>query len=516
MRRGTGNGLALFKIISPDAKRRVSALFLFVVFLTSIITPTASAVGLAQQPDDQIKIFDYPAGMQRVEATAKAAADALPAASGNPLSTIKNGDVPTGEILQGLTQAPKITPHELTGKRTATSSVSVNVDGSLTEKHFMAPKHFQKEGRWEAINTTLVEDKNAGDSGNIFGQALGEVQSWLSSTTNFTVEDNDWQARFSPSDSDKGMVRIRKGSEQVGFVPVNAKQVAPVITTNSSGKQTVHYYDLWPGINVEYTVESAALKENIVIKDKNAANKVSFKLLGAGLEKRTEKYTVGNEELSVEAYVLKGVFNDEFAIAPPNLMLNNFGMVTESGVFGQTYENGIITISVDGSYLQNLPENAFPAVIDPTTNVNFGTRYGGGNYMSFKSDGYVCPWNICNLYAGSLYDSSNTLRWWRGAFHVPYDQFRNGTGNYLTNATLHLQQRSDESFWTGGWGTHNYQVGRATCLNGFNCVDGIWHSGNVGGSGDINVTNLYQAMINAGDFGGVADGNGRGRHHQLV
>lgn len=502
MRRGTGNGLALFKIISPDAKRRVSALFLFVVFLTSIITPTASAVGLAQQPDDQIKIFDYPAGMQRVEATAKAAADALPAASGNPLSTIKNGDVPTGEILQGLTQAPKITPHELTGKRTATSSVSVNVDGSLTEKHFMAPKHFQKEGRWEAINTTLVEDKNAGDSGNIFGQALGEVQSWLSSTTNFTVEDNDWQARFSPSDSDKGMVRIRKGSEQVGFVPVNAKQVAPVITTNSSGKQTVHYYDLWPGINVEYTVESAALKENIVIKDKNAANKVSFKLLGAGLEKRTEKYTVGNEELSVEAYVLKGVFNDEFAIAPPNLMLNNFGMVTESGVFGQTYENGIITISVDGSYLQNLPENAFPAVIDPTTNVNFGTRYGGGNYMSFKSDGYVCPWNICNLYAGSLYDSSNTLRWWRGAFHVPYDQFRNGTGNYLTNATLHLQQRSDESFWTGGWGTHNYQVGWATCLNGFNCVDGIWHSGNVGGSGDINVTNLYQAMINAGDFGG--------------
>ena len=443
---------------------------------------------------------DYPAGTQPSTASDKAAADVAPLPNDNPLSTIKKADQPKGEVMQSLAEPPKITPHELSNKRTATTSVSVNADGSLTEKHFFAPKFYQKDGAWVDINTALFEDKNAGDSGNIAGRAWGNVGSWFSEAKHFQVKDNDWQARFAPSDFGRGMVRIKKGDSQVGFVPEGAKKVDPVITTSQDGQQIVHYYDLWPGVDVEYIVESDAVKENIILKDKNAANQISFKIIGAELEKRTETHKVGNEEIQIESYVLKGALGDAFAIAPPNLMLNNFGMVTEAGVLGQTYENGIITVSVDKNYLQKLPDQAFPAVVDPTTfNNNFGTR-AGGNYVSFKSDGYICPSNVCNLYAGTLYDGGGNLRWWRGAYFAPYDQFRTSS-NVLTNATLHLKQRTNESFWTGYWDAHTYQVGHATCLNNFNCVDGIWASGLVAASGDINVTNLYQSMIAAGDFG---------------
>jgi RHS repeat-associated protein len=503
---------------SKDTRLRLLATILIAVFWVGVLVPTAAAIATVEserrqseavqkareQADTHIKPLDeslqdkpmkqgYPEGSQPTEASATAAADAKPA-SDNVLAQLSKKEVPKGEILEGVAPTSKITPRELTDKRSATTSVSVNADGSLTQKNYFTPQFFKKDGKWADIDTSLVEDKNAGDSGNIFGKALGQVESWVSSTTNFQVKDNDWQARFSPSDSDRGMVRIKKGTSQIGFAPVAAKKVAPVITTNKDGQQTVHYYDLWPGVNVEYVVESAAIKENIIIKNKDAANKVSFKVLGANLEKKQ------TDDKSAPAYQIKGALNDEFEVAPANFILNNFGFVSDQDVFAQTYKDGNVTLSVDKSYLQNLPDQAFPAVIDPGVfNSSFGTR-AGGNYVSFKSDGYICYSSQCNLYAGTLYDVNGILRYWRGAYFAPYDQFRD-PNTLLSNATLHLAQRSNESFWTGDWGTHNVQVGHATCLNNFNCVDGIWGSGNVGGSGDIDVTSLYQTMIAHGDFG---------------
>src|SRR6266511_4533246 len=289
------------------------------------------------------------------------------------------------------------------------------------------------------------------------------------------------------------MVRVKKGDSQLVSVPVNAKAVAPVVTTDKDGKQTVHYYDLWPGVNVEYTVESAAVKESIIIKDKDATNKVSFRLLGASLEKPA------NDDKAAPAYTIKGALQDEFAVAPPNLILNHFGFVSDTAAYQQEYNSGQLSVSVDRAYLQSLPDQAFPAVIDPTITSTFGTRQGG-NYVSFKNDGYICYSNQCNLYAGSLYETGGALRYWRGAYFAPYDQFRT-TCTILTNATLHLTQRSNESFWTGDWDTHNFQAGHATCLNSFNCVDGVWGSASFAGAGDINVTSLYQSVIAAGDFG---------------
>lgn len=494
--------------LAQETKQRYVALFLLVIMLVGIFVPAASAYASAhpvQKDDSAAKMHrnklpadankpmkqNYPGAEQPTVASAKAASDTKAV---NTIAALGQKQVPVGEPLQNVAEKPKITPHELTDKRTATTSASVNADGSITQKQFFNPQFYKKDGKWVDIDTSLVEDKNAGDSGNLFGQALGQVQSWVSSATNFEVKGNDWQARFSPSDASWGMVRIKKGNSQIGFAPINAKKVAPVITTSKDGRQVVHYYDLWPGVNVEYVVESDAVKENIILKDKNATTSAAFKIIGANLVKQR----VG--EHMADSYVIKGALDDEFAIAPANLILNEFGFVTDQGVLSQNYDKGVLTVSVNKSYVQGLPDKAFPAVIDPTTFYsNFGTR-GGGNFVSFKSDGYICYSNVCNLYAGSLYDSNWYLRWWRGAFFAPYDQFRNSS-NTLMSATLHLLQRSNESFWTGDWGTHNYQVGHATCLNNFNCVDGVWASGNVAGSGDIDVTNLYRAMIANGDFG---------------
>ncbi len=490
------------------------ALFLLSGFFVGVLAPTVSVYALPRPTADNPHVKDdaaarnkpmkqnYAGGMGSLVADEKAAVDARPA-SGQLVSGVTGSVAQVGEALRGVDQKAKITPHELLDKRTANSSVTVNADGTMTEKQYFGPRYFKSDNKWQNIDTSLLEDKNAGDSSNILGKALGNVQSWVSSETTYKVKANEWQARFAPSDAKQGILRVGKGNDQVSFVAVDAKKgVSPVITTNNDGYQVVHYYDIWPGVNVEYIVESEAVKENIILKDRNAANQVAFKVAGAGFKEKTEKQKVGNYEVTTKAFVLKGAANDEFSIAPANLILNNYGFVSDQSILKQSFEGDEVKLTVDKNYLQNLPDKAFPAVIDPSTFYGtFGTR-AGGNYVSFKSDGFICQSDVCNPYAGSLYDSNNVLRYWRSAVYAPYSQL-NDPNKTISNATLHLKQRSNESFWTGTFDPHTYYVGHAACLNSFNCLDGgaFNDAGTVGSSGDIDVTNIYQSRINQGDFG---------------
>lgn len=487
---------------------RIITVFFLTLFVLSMVTPTASAIVATSQLNAALNkdthtpavngtttkehAVNSPAGTQTTTSSQQSAVDAQPIAS--PSSGLigelsKGGSVQKSEALQGaVKQQATIQPHELTNKRTAKSSLQVNKDGSITEKDYFNSQFYKKDGKWTTIDNTLTEDKNAGDSSNVFGKALGQVESLLSSPTNFTTVENGWQTRFSPSNASQGMVRIKQGDSQIAYAPVNAKDVAPVITKNDDGQQVVHYYDLWPGINVEYVVTSDAVKENIVIKDKGAATSVAFKVSGATLEQEKD------------GFAIKGALGNQFTVANPNLVLNNFGPET-GDVLSQNYKDGVLTTSVDQDYLHSLPDKAFPAVIDPSTfSSNFGTR-AGGSYVSLKSDGYVCSSDVCNPYAGSLYDSNNVLRYWRSAVFASYDQFKDSS-KILTAATLHLQQRTNAGFWTGTTDTHTYYVGHATCENNFSCLEGGSYnaSGSLATSGNIDVTGIYQAMISRSDF----------------
>src|SRR5687768_17264193 len=142
----------LFQQISSE-KQRAAALFFVVGMVLGTLLPTASAYA-AYKPDssnpniknrrtdDPNKKMkqNYPRGMSSTVATSKAAADTQ---AFDPKDRLNESKVIKGETLRELGKSKKITPHELTERRTATSSVSVNADGSLTERHFMTPKHFQ-------------------------------------------------------------------------------------------------------------------------------------------------------------------------------------------------------------------------------------------------------------------------------------------------------------------------------------------------------------------------------------
>src|SRR5581483_11912387 len=479
--------VALFFITLTLFGASSSTLFMAVV-LAQPATPTTSKDQTATPPDySRIAAPSIPKSAVQAASDATYAAGAAAGFFGTLSTKVNNAALSVPNTIK-----QNVTPHELTDKRTANSSQYLNKDGSITQTNYVTPHFYKNNDTWQAIDTTLHDDNNAGDAGTILGKAWGAVESLVSPSHAYIVNGNSWQARFASSDLAAGMVRRQQGSSQIGFSPVNANHVDPTITTGKDGKQTVHYYNLWKGVDVEYTVDSTQVKEAIILKDKNATSQIQFRLLGGTL---TANGDTGG-------FTVTGALDNQFGIAPANLILNNFGFIDPkvSGL-SQNAQGTTYTVGVSTKYLQSLPAKAFPAVIDPSTvqNSAFGTR-AGGNYVSFETNGYICPSNTCNPYAGSLYDSNNQLQYWRSAFHSSYD-FLQPTNVVLDSATAHLTQLTGVSWWTGSTATHNFQIGHATCLNSYTCVDGVWGSANIATSGDIDVTHLYRTVISNGDWG---------------
>lgn len=472
------------------AKRMFERVGIVVVLAGFLIGGSSSTILAATTSTDANKptTQKYPGALAGKASQFAPAADAIQNVAGQVAS-----GKPTNEPLAApLTHKPvEFKPQELTNERDEFKEVQLNKDGSKTIKKFFAPRHFKKEGKWEKIDSTLVEDKNAGDAGTAIGKAFGKVESIFKDTTNYIVNANEWQARFAPSDFGAGMVRIKQGNDQIGFKPIGAKDVAPEIKT-IEGKQQVTYKDLWSGVDVVYTVHAAEVKESLIFKNKSATNEVKFELIGANLS--------SDKELGYKLDGATGALKDKFAVAPANLILNKFGMVTESGRFSQQANGKLLTTSINADYLANLPSEAFPAVIDPPIFVrsNFGSR-AGGNYQTFKSDGYVCASNVCNLQAGALVDSNYYWRYWRGAFFSGYNEFRNPDVKLLS-ASVQLTQRTNAPFYTGYTGPRYFSSYHATCL-AYNCAGQYGGTSLIATSGAVDVTPILASAIARGDFG---------------
>ncbi|MEA2350521.1 MAG: hypothetical protein QOG86_1462, partial [Thermoleophilaceae bacterium] len=382
----------------------------------------------------------------------------------------------------------------LSGGRTPTRVTYVNVDGTQTKRTYLVSHFYKVGGAWKTVDDSIVADPAKPPPAAPALSGFAPPAALLAPRAVYSVTGNDWQAHFAPSDFAGGMVRITQGSDEIGFVPVGAASVDPAVSQDSTGQQVVRYDDVWPGVSLVYVVNGDSLKESIVLRTAAAQHEVAFRIIGATLRADPTR------DPAAPAFHIDGRLGDTFAISKVALLLSRFGYVTDAQPVTQRYADGLLSISVDPTYLRKLPPAAFPASVDPSVYRSpFGSR-AGGNYVSFKTDGYICYSNVCNLYAGSLYDQNWNLQWWRGAFFSPYDIFRD-PNVIMGHANLHLTQRSNESFWTGTWDGHTFQLGHATCLNSFNCVDGVWSQAYFGGAGDIDATNLYQSMISGGDFG---------------
>ncbi len=481
------------------ALSRLTAAFFVAILLANVaILPASGYIGQQRVSAESVEANpkkDRSTKLKLPKALVEqgAAFEAVPQIKDKKLSATK---LPAGSS-QSAAQLPpvqtiqKSEPMEIVEERDSNKQVIRNADGSITEKHYFAPQYFRKQNQWQKIDKRLVPDTNAADSNHLLGRVYGKLKAKVTQPQTYTVADNDWKARFAPSNDKVGMLRVQAKDQTLTFKPLEANSVIPSLETKEDGSQVVFYRELWSGVDVEYVVGTADVKENIIIKQKDSLAEYRFKVSGGTLKSDPEVQG---------GYTIDGGSDTNFAITPLNLILQKHGYETKK-VLRQAYNNGVMSISLDKSYLSTLPASAFPAVIDPGVYVKskFGTR-ASGNYKSFKSDGYVCGSTVCNPYAGTLVDKDGKWRHWRAAIHAPYTVLK---GKEMRSAKLRLTQRTNASFWTGNSSTRTFDVYHAKCLTGFNCVNtNLWGGeARFSRTGVVNVTNIYRNRINANDWG---------------
>ncbi len=276
-----------------------------------------------------------------------------------------------------------VKPVELVEKRSETSKIFDNGNGTYTLKVFSTPVHFLKDGVWEEI------DSNIKPSGN----------------GDFENANNRFKARFAGKGKAADLTSFEyhglKATFSLQGVPnlganyhTEANEAVPEVKDNS-----IRYTDIFPDVDLRQIVTGYGIKEDIILKKYNGKNSFVFALKVSGVD------AVKENDGSIGFYK-KGQANAEkvFSIPKPFMVDSNIDPALGEGVRSdnvtqdviQHGANIFITITADDNWLK-APERKYPVYIDPTIS---GSSITYDSYVSnaYPNSNYYVDWNTLGYY----------------------------------------------------------------------------------------------------------------------
>ncbi len=409
--------------------RTSTAIFLATILVMTIASPTSlSALS---------KPSAAPAPQRKTIApltTSKNATTAEPASIGTDSAPLESTD------RKGISAGVKIRVKELTELRTSNTETFLNDDGTKTMIYSAEPKHYKNDsGAWTDIKTSVKNDSHYTNTQAISGGVeTGQPKAFSFETANVT-------GKFKPF---REGINFKYKNKTFAIKPQSGNNVVPEKET-ADGETKIVYKGAWPGVDVEYVVQSGSVKENIVLKKPSATTSFSYTFTGTTLSAHpTEK----------DSIALSGIDPSDFFISPLVIFVNKRGYISEQAA-KQTFTANTLSVNVDKTWLAAQKADNFPIIIDPSFYNNVGGSLG--NFWSYKSDGYECPNTSCPPQAGAIND--NGWKYWRSMFRIPFDQLQ---GKKLLGSAVHFVQRTDlygttaSKLFAVSWGTDF----------GYNCI----------------------------------------------
>ncbi|MBQ8868630.1 MAG: carbohydrate binding domain-containing protein, partial [Oscillospiraceae bacterium] len=261
-------------------------------------------------------------------------------------------------------------------------------DGSYKAIVYPQPIHYQENGQWQDIDNTLTLDESAGG---------------------YTNAASDFSVTFAKKSSSKKLVEIKTDDYKLswGFVGSNDNKSAKKKTKVTSDDITaldelsdgLYYNDIYNDVDVEYLLQSKTIKENIILKTKEAQQSFELEL------KLNKATAVLNSDRTVSIILSDGTEAAKFS-AP--FMYDAKGVqstdvaVSLSGS-GNKYT---LTLTPSKEWL-NAEDRAYPVTIDPVVTHSRYNAFSEGFSKSFLLDGYLSGENY---YVGKYYNSNqNTV-----------------------------------------------------------------------------------------------------------
>lgn len=383
----------------------------------------------------------------------------------------EDGRAVAPDSLNRKIENPRGRHHEDVSKRTAFSSTYVNNDGTKTLESSTRQQNYKKGDKWEKIDNKLTPVEDLASSANILQNAPG-----------FTPKVHASAFKAKAGALDIAMNPLAQGLH----LSVNGKNFAikPVGANNSKPEKkndtTIVYRDAWDGVDLEYEVRGELLKENIIVKHKNAATDFEFKIAGAKLI---------DDPANPGFYTIEGA-GEGYRFGELTLMLNDRGMIDARPLTQRRTSNNSIVVSMEQKWFAAQPVSAFPIAIDPT----FGKWDADHTDWMFKSDGYSCQGNTCWLRAGTLYD--NGWKHWRTYMQFPHGEL---IGKRILGANIHGYYNPNAN---PDPNNRYLFLGHANCI-GWECRGTHLSTMLVGGDFDVNVTDRLQWAVDRNDGGVV-------------
>jgi RHS repeat-associated protein len=345
--------------------------------------------------------------------------------------------------------------------RTPTTKTYLNDDGTKTVEQSRVATSYKDGDTWKDVDMSLEEDRAKGE---------------------WRTKANSWQVTFGRLNSG---IAISQDGQTARLKPVDGANVTPTIT-GQAPHQTVIYKDVWPGIDLRYTVDGSELKEDIVLKKPAVNRPLAFTVTGTNL--------IPDEKVK-GAVKLDGALAG-FRIPQPTVATFADGYIGTEPYVSQTLSGSILTIQVSDEWLKTVDADKYPVVIDPTFTL---TVYQGSNYVNVASNNGTCD-SACANSTG--WNNGTGLKW---RFVTREDIPSLSGGNvYVTDAKLHLVKLPYDGVNNNGTddpriirAKHSpWQCGSDPGL--FECHDTAWGpfaEAIIDTEGDIDVTHLYRGAL---------------------
>ena len=288
---------------------------------------------------------------------------------------------------------------ELINKRKRNEKHFLQEDGTIVAKIYGDDVHYLKNGKYEEIDNTLVED---GDS--------------------YTNKSNDYKIHFEKK-SKNSLMNLEKESH---YLNIKLKEANEIQISKRKGisklMEEVSYDNICDGIDIEYKTLPTKVKETIVLHHKPVDNMI---------------FTVDtNLTLELEkGYILaKENNNTIFTIEKPYMEDSN-GIRNDNIYYEIKQNNGKyeIELVLDKEWL-NSNDTVYPVYIDPTISNNSQNGNVYDTYI-YPGDTGVDKNSQAILKAG-VEKVNGTNRINRAL--IKFDLPEIGTGSEIVNASLHL------------------------------------------------------------------------------
>ncbi|WP_047155519.1 DNRLRE domain-containing protein, partial [Aneurinibacillus tyrosinisolvens] len=284
----------------------------------------------------------------------------------------------------------------------------LNPDGSITAEIFSQPIHWKnKHGKWEEINNTIVPSSEV-------------------SSLPFKNGSNNIETFFAKNLKNQAVSRIRWKDNSIEFIPQNTE-----LTTGIPKGNKITYQKIYPSVDMQYTVLSTGMKEDITLSDNSAPNTFTFAMKLQGLTPKAHKD--GSIGFYDKQEVERFRSTKPYATDSKEALTEN---VTSS--IRQEGKQWYLDITLDQDWLKD-PSRAFPVTIDPT--VTFWSEDSAQVKDTFTAANYPTTPEYAKTFLttgnNSVYGTSRAFLW----FNLPSIP----SGANVQSAQLQLNQITSQT-----------------------------------------------------------------------